>query len=309
MLKYREWLSLHKDAMHRTIVGILRAPFVTLLQIFSLSFMLFVPLMLFLVLQGVKQVSQQWQHEVSISLYLNNSDNTFIQNTLKELRNNSAVAAVKYISADQGLADLEKSLGIDHLSQSLPNNPLPGVIQVFPVSGMSNPEKMQQLANSFIGMSGVQDIQLDTIWVQRVNAVITFIQRLGIALVVLLLLGIVGILINQIKITLLKSSNDLQVLHLIGASRQFIRRPLLYRSAMFSVIAVFIASFAAFIFVRWLDVPVNNFMRTYHQNIINPIGIDPYHVALIALLVIIGTALATFVASTYYLLKKDMVAA
>ncbi len=309
MLKYKGWWALHKDAMRRTIMGIVRAPFVTILQIFSLSFMLFIPLMLALVLQGVKQASQQWQHEVSISLYLNNQDDTFVQNTLHALSNNPAVASVKYISAADGLGDLEKSLGIDNLSQALPGNPLPGVIQVFPVSRMRAPEKMQQLANSFVGMNGVQDIQLDTTWVQRVNAVITFVQRLGITLVVLLLLGIVGILINQIKITLLKSSNDLQVLHLIGASRQFIRRPLLYRSALFSVLAAFIAGFSALIFVHWLDVPVNNFMRTYHQNIINPIVIDVYHMVLIALAVVIGAALATFVASTYYLRTKEMVAA
>ena len=187
------------------------------------------------------------------------------------------------------------------MSKVLSSNPLPEVIQVYPIKSMRTPEKMQALASNFTGLSGVQDIQVDTAWVQRINAIMMLSHRLGVGLVVLLSLGIVGLLVNQNRITLLKSLNDLRVLHLIGAPKQFIRRPLIYRSALYALIAATVACGFALLCAHWLDMPLNNFMRSYHQDIYNPIGMKFESVGVVVLAVVICSVIATFITSSYHL--------
>ena len=116
MLKFRQWLRLHKQALQRTFSGILHTPYTSLSHIFFLSFMVFVPLMLVLVLNGMQLVGKGWQHNVSISLYMDPSVSSDVDTILTQLKSNPNVASVKYISASQGLLDLQQSLGIKNIN-------------------------------------------------------------------------------------------------------------------------------------------------------------------------------------------------
>jgi cell division transport system permease protein len=230
------WLLNHCRAFVFSIGDIVRSPIASILTLAVIGIAMALPTGMLVLLRNFQIISQHWQGQPSISLYLKQNTNQQQINTLiKTLTANPAIAKVDYISPNTGLKNFEQQTHFDQLVKQLKQNPLPPVIVVTPTPNHQSPEKLQTLLNFIKTMPGVDVGQLDLAWVKRLYYLISLGQRFTYTLAMLFALAVILIIGNTIRLTTQNHRQEIIVLRLIGATTSFIRRPLLYRGVLYGM--------------------------------------------------------------------------
>jgi cell division transport system permease protein len=138
------------------------------------------------------------------------------------------VAEVHLITADQALAGFRETSGFGKALDALDANPLPNVLIVTPTLAASTPEGTTILKTSIGSQPDVEVVQLDTEWVQRLNAMLDVLRRVVWLTGSLLGLSVVLVVGNTIRLDILNRRAEIEVMKLVGATDGFARRPFLY---------------------------------------------------------------------------------
>jgi cell division transport system permease protein len=135
---------------------------------------------------------------------------------------------VRLITADQALAEFRTSSGFGKALDALDTNPLPNTLIVTPTLAASTPEGTTALKTSIETAADVDTVQLDTEWVQRLNAMLDVMRRVLWLTGGLLGLSVVLVVGNTIRLDILNRRDEIEVMKLVGATDGFARRPFLY---------------------------------------------------------------------------------
>ena len=146
----------------------------------------------------------------------------------KQLKARPDVAEVRLITADQALADFRETSGFGKALDALDANPLPNVLIVTPTLAASTAEGTTILKTSIGSQPDVEVVQLDTEWVQRLNAMLEVLRRVVWLTGSLLGLSVVLVVGNTIRLDILNRRAEIEVMKLVGATDGFARRPFLY---------------------------------------------------------------------------------
>jgi cell division transport system permease protein len=258
----------HLRAAFSSLGRIMRTPLVSFLTIAVIGITLALPTSFYVILENMHQLSQQWSNNNSqISLYLKNDISNYqARDLLQQLRNNSQIAKVVYISPQQGLNEFTKSLGLDNAVSALQNNPIPGVIVVQPINSLNTPEEVQFLVNTLKQLPEVSVVQLDMQWLQRFHNIVDLVQHVVTALTILLAIGVLLIVGNTIRLATQNERREISVLKLVGATNAFIRRPFLYSGIWYGLFGGLVAWAIVALIVFWLQDPAAKLASSYSSN-------------------------------------------
>jgi len=112
-------------------------------------------------------------------------------------------------------------------------------------------------------MANVDIVQFDLRWVQRLQAVLNLARTVGWILAGFLTLTALLVIGNTIRLELLRRQNELDVSRLLGASRSFLHRPLLYTGALYGFLGGLIACGIALLVLHWLQGPAAQLSTLY----------------------------------------------
>lgn len=262
----RAYITNHLRAAFSSFGSIVRAPLVSFLTIAVIGVTLALPVSFYVLLENLHEVAQNWSN-TQISLYLKpNISYSQTQDLLQQLRNNSHLAKVEYISPQQGLNEFIQSLGLSDIG-NLGKNPIPPVVVVQPIKSLiKDPEAIHELANSLGKLPEVKTIQLDMQWLQRFHNIVELTRRIVTALAVLLGIGVLLIVGNAIRLATQNERREISVLKLVGATNAFIRRPFLYSGVWYGLFGGLIAWAIVSVVVFWLQDPVIKLAASYGSN-------------------------------------------
>ena len=224
------WRQAHGQAALTSLGELCHKPVGSLLAWLIIAIALALPGVLGIVLDNVKQLNTRWQGNVpTLSVYLQPQPEAQQQALVDDISNLPAVAETQVITPEEALEHLQAVTLLTDLDQVLPKNPLPTVLVVRPQKTAVQEEALASLKNQLEGLRGVDFVQLDMRWVERLLAFLQVGERLTRYLAVLLSAGVLLIVSNTIRLSLMRHRRDIDVLSLIGATAGFIRRPFLYR--------------------------------------------------------------------------------
>ncbi|MDH4175649.1 MAG: permease-like cell division protein FtsX, partial [Betaproteobacteria bacterium] len=142
------------------------------------------------------------------------------------LRADRRVAALRFVSRDEALAELRVAAGLADVVAALERNPLPDAFVVRAADGGA--AALEALAGALQGLPGVANVQVDSAWAARLAA-LARIGRLALAaLAVLLATGLVAVTFNTIRLQIVTQREEIEVSQLLGATDAFVRRPFFY---------------------------------------------------------------------------------
>ena len=263
------WWTCHLRAFLFACGELVRYPLSNLMTLFVIGIAFSLPITLFALLQNAQGIITDWQTSPKILLYLQQDLsakqlNTFIQT----LNQDKAIEQVSYISPQQGLQTLQSNGSVNANSiQALGHNPLPGVVEVTPNHLNNTPQQIQLLYNHLKTMDGIQLAELNINWIKRLYYLLETLQYLTLAIASLFAVGLVLIIGNTIRLDLKSNQEEIDVLKLIGATRAFIRRPLLYRGLLYGCVGGAIAWLLCSILLTWLEAPVAHLAMSYNSSI------------------------------------------
>ena len=264
--RVRALLICHRNALLASYRGLLRTPAATMMTVLMIAIALMLPLLLGVFIDKLKSLTVDWQEGEHISLYLKiplpESATTAVVSKVQQMQ---GVASAVYISPQEGLVSLQQQEGMQDVMQYLPNNPLPGVIDVTPHTGLS-PEVLDQLYRTLKAYPEVAQAKVDMAWVKRLHALLTLFNQIACALMVLLGSALVFIVGNTLRVAIQKSCEEIKVLKLIGATDAFIARPFLYTGVLFGLGGAFCALALLQLFVYSISSAMEHVLYLYQMN-------------------------------------------
>ena len=202
----------------------------------------FVITMAMLLHHNMNAVLTRWGDEVKISIYLQDgiseSSLSLIQDYLKK---DSKVEKFKYVSGKEALFEFKQKMSSvlpQLMSSDEFENPLPSSFEVsFKSSAQSQKGFIEKYVAETLKLKGIDDISYGQTWVKNYSAFVGVFNTASWVLVGILLCGGLLVIGNSIRNAIHQRREEIEILELIGATRNMIVFPYVIEGAIMGVIA------------------------------------------------------------------------
>jgi cell division transport system permease protein len=137
------------------------------------------------------------------------------------LNGDSRIERVQFVSKEQALQIMKKKQ--PDAVGSLPANPFPDALKIYPKSGDTTPVIGRELQSA--SFPGVQRIDWGGKLTKRVLHVTRIIESFFIAAAILLILASTLLIANTIRLSIFSRRREIEVMKLVGATNWFVRGP------------------------------------------------------------------------------------
>ena len=260
------WLLQHLQVAIRTLGQLCRQPLSTSLTVTVIGIAIALPCGLYVLVDNIRQASQQWNQASTISLYLEQqlSDIEATQ-ILNRVQQQPGVAETTLMTKTQAMAEFRRLSGFGEALNLLDHNPLPAVILVQPTLNFQQAHKTAHLAAELQTWPGIDSAQLDLQWLHRFSAITETITRGVIILAALLGLAVILIIGNTIRLHIQHRQAEINIVQQVGGTHAFIRRPFLYEGIWYGLFGAGLAYGLIFTAISLLDGPVQTLAQLYHS--------------------------------------------
>jgi cell division transport system permease protein len=208
----------------------------TTLTILVIGIALALPACLHLLVTNAQIATGNWNRAVDLTVFLKRPTSAEeARRTAERIRQRRDVDEAQLILADEALKEFRRDSGFGDAIDALNENPLPHTIIVRPARNYTNTANLQSLAADVRALPSVEVVQLDTAWVNRLNAILEAFQRGLILAAVVLGLGVMVIVGNTIRLDIQNRRDEIEVTKLVGGSDAFVRRPFLYNGVWYGL--------------------------------------------------------------------------
>lgn len=261
------WLARHAQNLLGALGAVSRNPLGTFLTVSVIGIALALPAALNVLVQTGKSAAGNWTDVRDFSVYMQPATPLARAEALaRELRKRNGIDAVQLITADAAVAELGKDPVFANALAALESNPLPHTLVVRPAANMGS-EQLGKLSTELQKTPDVDLVKLDLQWVQRLNAGLDFLARLGWIAAVLLGGAVLIIVGNTIRLDIQTRTEEIEVAKLLGATDTFVRRPFLYLGLWYGLFGGLVAVLILAISLWLLGGPVASLARLYGSSL------------------------------------------
>jgi cell division transport system permease protein len=229
------WLAQHLRTAGATLRRIARSPIATLFNVLVVGVALALPAGLYIGLANLQHAVRTVSPEPQLTLFMTlDAKPQEVSEIDTRLKRSPRVAQLRYVPKDRALEELTRASDIGGVVESLDRNPLPDAFVVNAADPA--PESMERLRAEIAGWPKVDHVQLDTEWVQRLDAFLRLARTALMLLGTVLAFALVAITFNTIRLQILTQREEIEVASLIGATDAFVRRPFLYYGALLGLL-------------------------------------------------------------------------
>ncbi|SUA62692.1 Cell division protein FtsX [Oligella urethralis] len=268
----RSWLRQHGYALKVALRRIIQTPFSSLANILVIAFVLSLPLIAASLLVSLEPVTRTVSVNPAITLFMKDTLSLDETNELSQrIRADSSdlIQMIEVVDKNKALKDLKSTPAWSESLSVLPKNPLPhAIIVTLSNSGQDfvNSERVLALADEFAGYDEVDLVQFDSEWVQKLQAIMTFIKVVLVLLAIGVSVVVIATVFNTVRMQALVQRDEISVARLVGATESFVRRPFLYFGAVVGfvagIVAILLSSFALMLLNNSIQEVIS---QTYEQ--------------------------------------------
>ncbi len=244
----KSWLRQHHYALSITLRRLAAQPFSSLANLLVMALVLALPLLGSAVLVSVQPLARQVSITPELTVYVQptaaaGSAAAIAERIQRDF--SEQIAAVRHVPREQALQTLRQNPAWEEALAVLPDNPLPDAVVVTLADGSDLAERAAVLADTWRTWPAVDQVQLDSAWVQRLEAILRF-GRLGLGfLAICVAVVVLATVFNTVRMQALTQREEIAVARLVGATESFVRRPFLYQGALSGALAALLAIAAA----------------------------------------------------------------
>lgn len=291
------WFTRHLQTLIGALGRLSQHKLATLLTTLVIGVALALPACLHLLIANAQSASSNFDRAVDLSVYLKMPTAVDEAKRLAErLRQRRDVAAIEVISADEALKEFRRESGFGAAIDALTGNPLPHALIVHPKGDYATAAHLEELAKDIRALPSVELVQLDTAWVNRLQAILDAVRRAILLTAGLLALGVLAVVGNTIRLDIQNRRQEIEVTKLVGGSNAFVRRPFLYTGVWYGIGGALIAWLLTGIVVATLRAPIGKLAGLYGSGFqIQSLGLQPTLILLGAGIVLgwLGSFIAT----------------
>ena len=262
----KSWVRHHHYALKVSLRRLAAQPFSSLANLLVIALALSLPLLGAALLISVQPVARQVSVTPELTLFLKRDAASGVADQIAtriRKEHSSQVEGVRVIPKDRALAELRSNPAWEQALKVLPGNPLPDAVVVTLAQGDDLAVRANTLAQAWRKWTGIDLVQLDSAWVQRLEALLRF-ARIGLLLLAAsVALVVLATVFNTVRMQALSQREEIAVARLVGATEGFVRRPFLYLGAITGSVATLIAIAVARIALVPLNSALASLARSY----------------------------------------------
>jgi cell division transport system permease protein len=258
------WLNRHLQTLVGSLGRLSQQPVSNLLTILVIGIALALPACLQVLVANARSVTGDLSNAVDISVYLKrNVSEQQAREVANKIRQRRDVAKVDLITATTALKEFREFSGFGAALDVLADNPLPHALVVRPGADDLTPAHLESVGADLKALPEVEIVQLDTAWVQRLEAILEAARRGIFVAAALLGLGVMVIVGNTIRLDIQNRRDEIEVTKLVGGSDAFVRRPFLYSGVWYGLGGSLVALLIVAVTVIVLSGPVQRITGLY----------------------------------------------
>lgn len=258
----RHWFAAHRKAVRQALQRLFAAPLTMLLSVLGIGIALALPAGGYQLLDRVAALGRGTAATPQLTVFLaTDAERKAALAIDKQLGERGDVARTRFLAREETLARMKRDDALADVIGALPQNPFPDAIVVTPADdSLAAIEKIAAEARQW---RGVEHVQIDSDWAQRLAAFVR-LARTGLLLLAALLgIGLVAITFNTIRLQVLTRQAEIEVSRLLGATDAFIRRPFLWHGALLGLLGGGVAWAIVAGALLWLRAPVAELAALY----------------------------------------------
>lgn len=239
-----KWLREHLFAMRDVGSRILHAPLSFSFNVLVIALALVLPVAGLTLIDNVRPISRQLVIEPEIAVFLSpdlsRERAAAMAATLRKLAQTSDVSTkLEFIPRETALANMKIQAGLSDVVSTLGSNPLPDayVLRLANTGEPGTAARIEKLAENIRQLESVETVQLDTVWVKRLAALLQLAGTLLWILSATLCGVVVAVVFNTIRLQIVTHSEEIHVSQMLGATDAYVARPFYYTGAMLGLIA------------------------------------------------------------------------
>lgn len=268
--------------------------------VLSIALVLFLLGLLGMLVLNAKKVSDHFKEQVVVTIYLKDSAKEVeIKQLEKSLALSDYVKSTEFVSKEEAAESMKAENGEDFM-EFLGFNPLQNSIDVHVKADFVTAEQLQVISDEALTKSFVDEVRYDNDLVTLMN---NNVKRISFWILVISgLFTIIAVLLinSSIRLSVYSKRFTIKTMQMVGATKQFIRRPFVWKSVRLGVIGAIIAMIGMAVVLYYVN-------ETFPElNLLNNTVLIALLFVVIFLLGIVITWISTFIATQRFLnLKTD----
>lgn len=235
----------------RNLARTWRSQILTLLTI-SLSVLIFA--FFYLIYMNMLGVGKQLGDELRLIVYLEDEPSPPMQAEYRDkIIKFDTVDKIVFVSRAEAFQRFKSQLGKDRdILTGMTDDFLPPSIEIYPLQTLASLTRLKRFSEYLQTLPGVLHVQYGREWVDRFYTFINLLQIVVILSGTLLILTTTFMVAHSIRLTLISRADELQLLHLLGASGKYIRIPYFLEGGMQGALGATCGIGALFILFNWI---------------------------------------------------------
>ncbi|WP_293954858.1 MULTISPECIES: ABC transporter permease [unclassified Sphingobacterium] len=263
--------------------------------VISIALVLLVTGMLGLLLVHAKNLSKYVKENIVLNVIVNDGTSEGdVLSLQKDLEKDTYVLRTEYISKELAAKNLKEDLGEDFV-QYLGHNPLLPSLDVYMKENYANTDSIKTFIEKISKNNKIKEVVYQESLIDMVNKNVRIIGVIVLAFAVILLIIAVALINNTIRLAIYSQRFLIKSMQLIGATKNFIRKPFITYGIIHGLLGSLIAILLLILTLKFAQqqIPELVFLRNWFEFAVIFLG-----VILIGILI---SGLSTYFAVTKYL--------
>lgn len=268
--------------------------------VLSIALVLFLLGLLGMLVLNAKKVSDHFKEQVVLTIYLKESAKEVETKQLeKSLALADYVKSIEYVSKEQA-AELMKAENGENFMDFVGYNPLQNSIDVHLKADFVTSEQLQRISEEATSKNFVDEVTYDNDLVNLMNDNVKKISFWVLVISGIFTLIAVLLINSSIRLAVYSKRFTIKTMQMVGATKQFIRRPFVWQSVRLGIIGAVVALIGMGIVLYYLNKTFSEL-----QLLSSPVVITLLFLGVFALGIVI-TWISTHIATQRFLnLKTD----
>jgi cell division transport system permease protein len=183
-----------------------------------------------LLVSNLQRLEARWNTVGRLSVYLlPETKTTDSAEVVRALRASAGVSEVKHLTAEAARAELLEDAP-SALVAALPHDAFPASIEVELDEGLAA-ERVVQLVEQLKRLPVVESIETYGTWTARVAKLVHGAQLVALGLACVVFFAVITVVGSTTKLTLERRRDEVEVLRIVGATTNYVRKPFLIEGA------------------------------------------------------------------------------
>jgi len=242
--------------------SLMKEKWINLLSVFTVAASLLVSAMALITIYNVEIVTRTLPEKFTMMVYLKDGiEPKDIQKLISQLNGKEYVARAKYISREQALSELKRTLrDVSNLIEGLDENPLSAAIELRLKKESVTGSSVKNISTDIRKLPGVDDVYYEEKIAETVALLKTSIENFSLIILGIIIFVVLFVISSTVKILFYRRKSEIEIIKLLGATGGFIRAPFLIEGGVIGFLGGLFATLGAAIFYITLTTSFSAFM-------------------------------------------------